>query len=401
MVSIDGDVLYQVEPLTEPIDNQEAVRGFDPVPVYDDQNTLSRVIAPYIEGNGAHRYSIIFDFDSDRINTIVSKNPQNVSLLALSGVITVAIIMNTVLELLFTRHVKKLSERAAIIQAGDYSQSLSIDKNDEIGDLAKALNAMADHFKHDIEKLRELDEAKTKFMAIVTHNLHTPVAIIGDYVETVLHMKDLDDSKTKMLETVKANNVKLKALIEDTVLISSMDIGENPITLRKTDLNVFFNRIANEFVKLAENKQLTTDINIEPFAEKSYISTPFIQSALWNILDNSLKFTKEGTVGMHASVIEGVITIDVTDTGIGMNEDIQKTLFSTFQHGTDIYQFDFEGVGLGLYTSKLIVTNHGGDINIKSNENNGTVVQITLPYITDPAQAPESLRDKLDTTFEG
>lgn len=395
IVDIDGNILFTLKDEPDPILDIVAVRDFEATEYTDNEGTLTQVTAPYFESTGAHRYSVLYNFDSDAVNNTISRTISGLIVAVLVGVAIIALTLNTAIETFIVRHIETLRKAANDISKGKHDTSLVLNNNDELGDLATALNSMARRLQDDIEKLKKLDEAKSKFMVIVTHNLHTPLAIIQDYVDFLMTQEEEDAVKEK-LGIVRANTQRLQAMIEDTVLITSMEVGENPIKLRPTDMNAFFASIAKEMTTLANKKDLTAEVNIHQFQEKPFLSPVYIRSAIWNVIDNAIKFTSEGTVSLHVTLKDQMVEVKVTDTGTGIEDEAKESLFTSFHHGTDLYQFEYEGVGLGLYTTRLILENHGGDIKIDSEAGKGTTVTMHFPYVIDIDTAPEEFKKKID-----
>ncbi|MCA9330286.1 HAMP domain-containing histidine kinase, partial [Candidatus Saccharibacteria bacterium] len=133
-----------------------------------------------------------------------------------------------------------------------------------------------------------------------------------------------------------------------------------------------------KFTKLAKDKGVELDVSVEPNIRVNVDSRGFTQ-ILQSTLDNAIKFTsKGGKVGLDIKSKGGKVVVRVKDDGAGIPKQRLETLFKPFARGTDILQFDFEGLGIDLYMDKIIAERWGGDIAIKSVEGKGTDVEVTL-----------------------
>jgi signal transduction histidine kinase len=107
-----------------------------------------------------------------------------------------------------------------------------------------------------------------------------------------------------------------------------------------------------------------------------------MRSALGNILDNAIKFNKEdGAVTVRASAADGALTFVVADTGIGIRPEEMPKLFTKFHRGTSTLNYDYEGAGIGLYLTKLIIDKHGGRIDVESQTGKGATFTVHLPVM--------------------
>jgi signal transduction histidine kinase len=149
------------------------------------------------------------------------------------------------------------------------------------------------------------------------------------------------------------------------------------------DAKQFIDTTVSEFELLATKKQLhwqfTNDV---PETAKLNLSQSNMRSALGNLIDNAIKFTKEGgAVRVLADVQDGRLAFSVNDTGIGITPEEMPKLFTKFHRGTSTAQYDYEGAGIGLYLAKLIVTEHGGEVAVKSDPGKGTTFTVYLPLL--------------------
>jgi signal transduction histidine kinase len=191
------------------------------------------------------------------------------------------------------------------------------------------------------------------------------------------------------MEPISINVNRLHGFAEDVLTISTIEAGQSTLSLKPVEMAPLLHRIADEFARQARQKHLIFQTNI---ATSSWVnlSTPQFRSALWNLLDNAYKFTPEGgSIALIARDDGNLMEVSVRDTGTGIAATEVPRLFTKFHRGTDTLTYDYEGVGIGLYISKLIIEQHGGKISVQSAEGAGSTFTITLAR-THPAEQATS-----------
>lgn len=381
VINNEGRVLYQYGDDGRVQVNLPEGGNFDPYYTYSQDGLINQIIYPFIEDFGGHRYSLVYTISS---NSIAAQIDQVLRLTVLFGVIAlfVAVILTYFLfSRMFIAPVRRVSQLAAVVSAGNLNQQITSTRHDEIGDLARAVNTMADKLKADIAKLKETDRLKNEFMMITSHNLRTPLTIIRSYID--MAQTDKDSAKVAhYLKTIQANVAHLNQLTEDIITISSIEGGNADFGLTLAPLRPLLEQVAKDFRPMADTKPLTF-IATDKLADQQVALNPgYLKNALGNILDNAYKFTKEGgTVTMTAVAQAQGVKISIQDTGVGISAEEIPKLFTKFHRSTDTLKYDYEGVGIGLYLTKLIIEKHGGSIEVESKLNAGTVFKITLPVV--------------------
>ncbi len=380
IVGVDGSELYSsLETPSPPIDSRLA-SSFEPQYEMNGKGYIEKVIQPYFEDSGAHRYSIVYRISTERVEQNVS---EVIRLIFYVGVgMLVFTIAATVLLLsrLFIGPLRKVSESANIISSGDFDHKITSKSGDEIGDLAVSVEKMADYLKADIVKLRELDKLKSEFMMITSHNLRTPIAIMQGYIEMAENAKSVEELKD-IVDVIEESVVRLHLLAENILTISSLETGRTSVRKSSVDLAEFVEKIGKEYGLLAKKKELEWkfDNKIDKDIEIK-ISSNNMRSALGNLIDNAIKFTeKGGSVTVDSHVEGGDFVFSVSDSGVGISQDEIPNLFTKFHRSSGSESYDFEGAGLGLYLSKLIIEQHGGKIEVESEAGKGSTFKIRLP----------------------
>jgi len=378
VVNVSGKTLFSYDGKQTPRVSESDAATFKTIYKYDRDGKLAQVIQPYFEASGIHQYSVVYRVSNASIDQAIR---QQVTSFVLFGVLSL-LLTSAVIYILTNRSIIKpiqdLSEQAAVISKGNLEGKIEVKGKDEIASLGQAVNTMAESLKAYITQLREIDKVKSEFMAITSHNLRTPLTIISGYLETSEKLDSIDKLKNA-LKHIAASVQRLNGFAEDVLTISRFEMGEQGSDRELVPLGDFVRRIVDDATPSAEIKEIKMDLSVGENATVR-ISKPYIKSAIWNILDNSIKFTANGG-SIHVSVTTNndQAVIKVTDTGIGIKSDELPKLFTKFHRGTSTLTYDYEGTGIGLYTSKIIVENHGGTINVSSQESKGSSFEISLP----------------------
>jgi signal transduction histidine kinase len=235
-----------------------------------------------------------------------------------------------------------------------------------------------------IEELKAVDRAKAGFIAAASHDLRTPLTSIIGYVELLADGEDalVEPEQAKMLDAVDRNAQRLKTLIEDVLTISKIELGAFTSRLAPVDLTSLVWAAADvirpsagvgglTFETVATDKGLMVDGDAEQ-----------LDRVLVNLLSNAVKYTpRGGSVSLSLAQEEGSAVVTIADTGIGIPEKEQESLFTRFFRASNAVDRALPGSGLGLSIVRTIVANHHGQISLTSTEEEGTTVAVRLPLL--------------------
>jgi signal transduction histidine kinase len=394
IVSVDGKQVYGSQDASGLQVSPKLASSFTAQYIKNNSGYVHEVIQPFFEDSGAHRYSVVYKISTKRVEKTVDDAVRLILYVGIAILLISIAASSWVLNVLFIKPLREVSRSADAISAGDYNQQITThaDSQDEIGQLAQAVNKMADSLKSDIVKLREVDKLKSEFMMIASHNLRTPLTIMRGYIEVAEYAKTAEELK-KIVGNIQEGVTRLHLLSEDLLTISSLESGGEKMEKSPIEARQFMDSVTEEFEVLAKKKQLDWRfVNNLPDELKINISQANIRSALGNMIDNAIKFTKEhGSVRVSAKAEGGRLIFNVTDTGIGIQQEEIPRLFTKFHRGTSTLTYDYEGAGIGLYLTKLIVGEHGGQITVNSQVGHGSTFTVYLPLtLPVPADRPPS-----------
>lgn len=214
------------------------------------------------------------------------------------------------------------------------------------------------------QELRQLDQAKSEFISIASHQLRTPLTVIKGYISMMREGSFGPVSPTIMnnLEKVYASNERLIGLVENLLDISRIESGRQEFEWKKVRLEDIAQTVVDNLKNTAKLKNLKLVFNKPKVPTPEIMADPNkIHEVMMNFVDNAIKYTKEGKIDVSVLVKpEGKITFSVEDTGMGISPDIKPFLFQKFSRGKGSFRVHTEGVGLGLYVAKMIIDAHDG-----------------------------------------
>lgn len=226
------------------------------------------------------------------------------------------------------------------------------------------------------KQLMDLERAKSRFFANISHEFRTPLTLILGPVEKLLE-RSPDEFTTEQLKLIRRNSKRLLQLIDQLLELSKLENERIEIQAQKTDLGKFCTHVIESFQPLAEYKNLKLEFHQEG-SPVGVIDRDKIEKVLFNLLSNAFKFTPaEGTVVLRLEDHGETASIKVKDSGIGVPPEDLPHLFDRFYQGEDGQRV--RGTGIGLALTQEYVDLHNGTIVVESQEGSGTTFQISLP----------------------
>lgn len=242
--------------------------------------------------------------------------------------------------------------------------------------LQTALDALSEAHK----KLQDFDKTKTEFISNVSHELRTPLSSIRSYSEILLNYDDIDpETQKEFLQTINGESVRMSAFateVLDLIRIGSGKLGTNFSSIIPKELLSESERIIRPMA-MEQGLELVLEEN-DGLPEVSGEKNQLIQ-VLVNLLNNAVKFTRNGTIRLGANVKEGFVEFFVSDTGEGVFPEERELIFEPFARMGEHGMNRPKGTGLGLSISKSIVEFHGGRIWVESELGKGSIFYFTVP----------------------
>jgi signal transduction histidine kinase len=336
--------------------------------------------------------------------------------------------------------IDEMIETIMNIAKGDYSVQIELsDKNNEFDSLAMGINMMIDDIRNSIEELererdkvaekskelndkvirlqkieaanlnimedlnetlmklknsqkkikiqniqlKKLDELKTAFLNVTSHELRTPMTTIKGYVQMLLKQGfgRLTEEQKKSLDVVLRNANRLDRLIEDILDVSRLQSGTMKFIPKITDIKIVVDETVESLCPYADFKRITIHADVEEGVPQLFIDEERIRQVLANLVNNAIKFSPDSsTINIKIKKDKkNLVLFDVQDHGRGIPKNKQKRVFNLFYQVDAGMDRKFGGAGLGLAISRGIVIAHGGRIWVESKEGEGSNFKFTLP----------------------
>jgi signal transduction histidine kinase len=227
--------------------------------------------------------------------------------------------------------------------------------------------------------------AKDHFLAVLSHELRTPLNPIIGAVELLANM-GLDPEVDSILQIIQRNALLEARLIDDLLDITRIERGKMQMHVEVIDLHRLIVDVVNIFRAEVMQKQLTLAVALDARDHVVRADAARIQQVIWNLVSNAIKFTHSGkSITISTVNIEpGTICLNVSDSGIGIEEHQLARIFNAFDQGSEGMHKTFGGLGLGLSISKGIVDAHGGELTVASDgPNTGATFTLTLDTVAE------------------
>jgi len=332
----------------------------------------------------------------------------------------VVFIISTQLANYIVKPILALKEGAARIGAGSFNMRIETPASDEIGELARSFNHMAETLEvrdnqikeytgelteknrelaakqseitkanevltRTNDELTKLEKQKAEFTAMITHDIKSPLSTVITYSEMLLNgtISDSGDDLNMAITSIHASGYKILSLVDNYLASSAIEAGKLVLNMKPLDVNEFVDDEVPFFTPQMHKKnihfRLEKGSGIPPvMADKVQLDRAFS-----NLVSNAIKYTRpDGSVTIRTGVGEKGAFLTVEDTGTGIPADELCQLFNKYKRARGAGSQ--QGLGLGLYIAKAIVEAHAGEITVESVPGEGSRFTINLPTIPIP-----------------
>ncbi len=281
-----------------------------------------------------------------------------------------------------SRRLRALSRGMAEFREGDLQRRFGARAADELGQLERDFNSMADRLSDLIGRLRQSEEFHRQLVANISHDLRTPLASLRGYIEILdLPEHDLPAARQeRALRAINANLSLLERLVDSMLDLSRLDAGQAGIRSEAFPLAELCYEVLARCEAIAAERGVRLDCRAaQPLPD--VLADPLrIGRVLQNLVENGIKFNRQGgEVVISATAAAQAIEIAVSDSGCGIPPDDLPRIFERFFTGDPSRSGREHGVGLGLAIAQRIIEAHGEKLEVTSRVGEGAIFRFRLP----------------------
>ena len=305
-----------------------------------------------------------------------------------------------------------------VTRTGDLTTKVDVISKDEVGQLGRAFNDLSvklqstyanleqqiaektAHLQKAVLALERANKMKSEFLANMSHELRTPLNAIIGFAE-VLRDKisgDLNDEQLDFVSDIHSSGLHLLQMINDILDLSKVEAGRMELQYEIFPVHDAIEDVYTILKGLASKKHLELKTTILTDVKDIEADRVKFKQILYNLLSNAIKFTPEnGHINVEAGIMDDMLQVSVSDTGIGMKPDDKEKVFKEFWQADSSFARKYEGTGLGLALTKRIVEMHGGNIRFESEYEKGEYILFCIAHKS-PTEKGKTKRDRSQTT---
>lgn len=297
-------------------------------------------------------------------------------------ILVISLLIGFFIFRMLTHRLKVMKKTVQDFERGELQKRIPLKSNDEITDLSRCFNNMADTVVESMNEIKKSDKLRRELVANVSHDLRNPLSSIQGYLETI-QLKGEDLSREELqnyFDTVLKNTKKLNRMINDLFELSKLDAENVTPKLEYVSMAELVQDLVQQFKPIADQKEITIEtIYPENPHAKIYADIGLLDRALSNLIDNAIRHTPErGTVKIQMIEEGKDVRLEITDSGKGIPAADIPHVFDRF-YQVDKSRSNSSGAGLGLSIAKKILELHGAKITVNSLINKGTTFKILIP----------------------
>jgi signal transduction histidine kinase len=346
----------------------------------------------------------------------------NRAILLSTAIVTVFLAMvaaYVIVRYVIVKPLKHLRDVSDAISHGNTALRAEIRTGDEFEALAVAFNRMLRHLVTVQDELRqvnvnldnkvdelaqanmqlyEMNRIKSDFLATMSHELRTPLNSILGFSDVLGSIDALDDKQKRYVENIQKSGRMLLEMINNILDLAKIESGKTELRLTEFRIEQIVGAQCDMARPLTEKKNIDLEIHLADDLPPLRQDQARVQQILNNLLSNAIKFTPEGgriTVSARCGPAESIV-LEVADTGVGIAEEDQQTVFEKFRQGKtalpggDAMTREYSGTGLGLSIVRELCRLLGGEVSVESELGKGSVFTVTLPCALDDQAAMDT-----------
>ena len=280
-----------------------------------------------------------------------------------------------------SKPIQELHKTAEQVEKGNLGARINIRTGDELEKLGDTFNRAIEVLEKRDQEHKQLDNAKTKFLSITSHELRSPMTPMKAQLQMLLgqYFGRLNKKQKEALDIVLRNTTRLDKIIEDFLEISRIEAARLKFRFIKTNLTEHTKRLIEEMKEFMPEKNIKIIAKISKLP-KIEVDPDRVMQVLRNLINNAKKFSPKNTrIFVNAELKNNMIEFSVKDQGIGISPENQRRIFEPFFQAEQTIYREHQGTGLGLAICKGIIESQNGRMWLESQEGKGTAFYFTVP----------------------
>lgn len=295
----------------------------------------------------------------------------------------VALLLTVFLSQSLLDPISALTSAARRMEKGDLSQRVEVRGGGELGELAKAFNAMA-------EGLKRLEQLRRNMVTDVAHELRTPLSNVSGYLEAL--RDGVIQPMPQVIASLHEEAMILNRLVDDLQELALAEAGQLELRRQKIDVSGIVDRVVHLITPQAMEKDLAIHVQLSPDLPVIIADAERIGQILRNLLNNAIVNTPPGgEIRITGREVDSQVEVSVEDTGEGIAPEHLPYVFERFYRADRSRARTTGGAGLGLAIVKQLVESHGGQVSIHSETGKGTTVTFSVPTAAIQPETPHPL----------
>jgi len=285
---------------------------------------------------------------------------------------------------LLTKRFNRMTAIVKKFERGEFNQRITVESDDEVGQLANAFNQMADTIVANMEELKRTDQHRRELIANVSHDLRSPLASIQGYLETIL-MKEstlTKEERARYMKTLFENSVMLSRLVDELFELSKLDAKQTRPKPESFSIAELTQDVVMKFQPEADKFKVRLNANLPKDLPTVSADIGMIERVLSNLIDNALRYTPaDGTVKIDLHRQPDKVRVVVSDTGNGISQEELPRIFERFYRVEKSRRRNSGGTGLGLAIASKIIELHANTLSAESEVGVGTSFSFNVDVI--------------------
>ncbi|MDD3269495.1 MAG: ATP-binding protein [Syntrophomonadaceae bacterium] len=288
--------------------------------------------------------------------------------ISILAALLLAFSLSIVFSISFTRPLNRMKTTAMILADGDYAVKTQIKQNDELGDLAVALDMLSERLAQASQQSAKLEQMRRDFVANISHELRTPITVIRGSLEALIDGVVTEPEQVKSYQQqILSETLYLQRLVADLLDLSTLQNTDFAIEKREVNMSAIIDDVNRSMAHIADNKGIRIEVTKDESLQHIWGDYGRLRQMLLILVDNAVKFSPANGV-VKLTQENGTITI--SDKGIGITEENSPYIFDRFYKSGS--EQNKSGSGLGLAIAKQIADRHDISITVESEPHTNT-----------------------------